>query len=72
VQKMATLAELSAEKTKIQAAIDKILVAQEYSEGGTSVKKAQLETLYRRLDSINTRIDRQTGGVSTSVIFGGK
>ncbi len=69
---MATLAELSAEKVKIQAAIDKVLVAQSYSEGGTSVTKAQLESLYRRLDTIDTRIARFTSGVSTSPVFGGK
>ena len=73
VKKMATLAELTAEKAKIQAQIDKILVAQEYSEGGTSVKKVQLQSLYDRLDTLDARIGRiNSGCIALSPVFGGK
>ena len=68
---MSTLSELQAQKANIEAAIDKILVAQEYQEGATKVKKADLQTLYDRLDNINSRIARITGGcISLSPVFG--
>ena len=55
----------------IEAAIQKILVAQEYQEGSTRVKKVELSVLYERLDLIDTRIARISGGcVSLSPVFG--
>lgn len=67
-----TLAELQAEKIKLQAAIDKVLVAQSYNEGGTQVQKANLDSLYRRLDICDARIARlaTNGGVTATVIMG--
>ena len=65
-----TLAELQAEKTNLQAAINKALAAQEYSEGATRVKKASIDILYDRLDKVNAQISRLTNGtISLRPIF---
>lgn len=60
-----TLAELQAEKVNLQTAIDKALVAQEYSEGATRVKKANIDILYDRLNYVDAQISRLNNGTTS-------
>jgi hypothetical protein len=60
---------LKEELTLTENAISAILTgAQEYKTANTSVKKASLETLYKRRDRIKSEIDNEsTGGVDYAV-----
>jgi len=62
VLRMATLAELKTKLAKYESALDKALAAEEYSVGGSSVKRAQVAQLEKIISDLESRIARRTAG----------
>ena len=61
---MSELSDLIAERTEVKAAITAILSgAQSYTVNGQTVTRASLDSLYKRLDNLDSRIAcKQNGG----------
>lgn len=58
---------LDQQLANIEAAIEKAENAQDYGVGARRVTYAELQTLYKRRDQIQDRIDRASGGMFTVI-----
>ena len=68
-----TLAEVTAELVKVDAAIDRCLEAQAYSISGRSKQSPMLATLYKRknqLEDLKSKLSTTDGGCVRNPIFG--
>lgn len=65
-----TLAELIAEKTKVQEAIDNVLEAgQEFQTREGRVKQVSIDSLYERMSIIDAAIESRGGGDTTDTVL---
>ena len=67
---MATLAELTTELAKWEAARDKVLTAQSYGIGDRSLVRPNLTVIVDRIDKLRNAIAKYTGANVTYPQFG--